>query len=210
MKVIQWSRWAWRFYLRNIPFYSNFQILFTPELFHPGQVTKIPYASSVVKTNKVTEYWKVIGNIGILGLGHPPDCWCYCLVAKSYLTPGDGEGQGSLACRSPWGRKESDTTERLKNMSDSDPMDDRLPSSPVHGVSQARILEWVAISFSRGSSWPGDRTLIPCTGRRILYHWATGEAYHSLTLKYIKHYIANDQLKASAEVTTLFTSQRFS
>ena len=29
--------------------------------------------------------------------------------------PGDGEGQGSLACCSPWGRKESDTTERLKN-----------------------------------------------------------------------------------------------
>ena len=30
-------------------------------------------------------------------------------------TPGDGEGQGSLACCSPWGHKESDTTERLKN-----------------------------------------------------------------------------------------------
>ena len=29
--------------------------------------------------------------------------------------PGDGEGQGSLACRSPWGREESDTTERLNN-----------------------------------------------------------------------------------------------
>ena len=30
-------------------------------------------------------------------------------------TPGDGEGQGSLACCSPWGRRESDTTERLNN-----------------------------------------------------------------------------------------------
>ena len=30
-------------------------------------------------------------------------------------TPGDGEGQGNLACCSPWGRKESDTTERLNN-----------------------------------------------------------------------------------------------
>ena len=38
-------------------------------------------------------------------------------------------------------------------------------SSSVHGISQARILEWVAISFSRGSSWPRDRTCIFCTGR---------------------------------------------
>ena len=34
------------------------------------------------------------------------------------------------------------------------PMDCSLPGSPVHGILQARILEWVAISFSRGSSWP--------------------------------------------------------
>ena len=41
-----------------------------------------------------------------------------------------------------------------------------------------RILEWVAISFSRGSSWPRDWTYIPwgsCTGRQIHYHWATWE-----------------------------------
>ena len=36
------------------------------------------------------------------------------------------------------------------------------PGSPVHGISQARILEWVAISSSRGSSWPRDRTNISC------------------------------------------------
>ena len=50
------------------------------------------------------------------------------------------------------------------------------PGSSVHGISQARISEWVAISFSRGSSWPRDRTCISCTGRWILYHWATWEA----------------------------------
>ena len=33
-----------------------------------------------------------------------------------------------------------------------------LPGSSVHGIFQARILEWVAISFSRGSSWPKNRT----------------------------------------------------
>ena len=40
------------------------------------------------------------------------------------------------------------------------PMDYSPPASSVHGVSQARILEWVAISFSRGSSQPKDRTLV--------------------------------------------------
>ena len=50
-----------------------------------------------------------------------------------------------------------------------------LPGSPVHGILQARILEWVAISFSRESSWPRDCTCISCIGRRILYSWAVGE-----------------------------------
>ena len=51
-----------------------------------------------------------------------------------------------------------------------DPMDCSLPSSSVHGILQARILHWVAISFSRGSSRPRDRTLVSCIGRQILYH----------------------------------------
>ena len=44
---------------------------------------------------------------------------------------------------------------------------------------QARILEWVAISYSRGSSRPRDQThvsCVSCTGREILYHWTTWEA----------------------------------
>ena len=44
-------------------------------------------------------------------------------------------------------------------------MDCSLPSSFVHGILQARILEWVAFSSSRGSSCPRDRTLIFCVGR---------------------------------------------
>ena len=57
-------------------------------------------------------------------------------------------------------------------------MDCQLPSSSVHGIFQARILEWVAIPSYRGSSWPSDRTcLLQC--RRILYHWTTSEAQAS-------------------------------
>ena len=58
-------------------------------------------------------------------------------------------------------------------------MDCNLLSSSVHGISQARIVGWVAISFSRGSSWMRDRTRISCivcTGRRNLYYWASREA----------------------------------
>ena len=47
------------------------------------------------------------------------------------------------------------------------------PSSSVHGIFQARVLEWVAISFSRGSSQPRDQTQVSCSGRWILYHCAT-------------------------------------
>ena len=50
-----------------------------------------------------------------------------------------------------------------------DPLDCSLPGSSVHGISQARILEWVGISFSRGSSWLRDWTHIFCIGRQIPY-----------------------------------------
>ena len=62
-------------------------------------------------------------------------------------------------------------------------MDCSLPGSSVHGIFQARILEWVAIPFSRGSSQPRDGTCISCIsyiGRQILYHWVTWEAKISL------------------------------
>ena len=53
------------------------------------------------------------------------------------------------------------------------PMDCSPLGSLVHGIFQTRILEWVAISFSRGSSRPRDRTdvsSVSCTGRRVLYY----------------------------------------
>ena len=52
-----------------------------------------------------------------------------------------------------------------------DPKDCSWPDSSVHGIFQARILEWVAISYSRGSSKPRDRThisFVSCSGRWVL------------------------------------------
>ena len=61
-------------------------------------------------------------------------------------------------------------------MSDCNPKDCSLPGSSVHGIFQARILEWVAISFPRGSSWIRDWTRVSSIGRQICYRWATREA----------------------------------
>ena len=55
-------------------------------------------------------------------------------------------------------------------------MDCSLPGSSVHGIFQARVLEWVAISFSRGSSWPRDRTQVSFIEGRRFTIWATREA----------------------------------
>ena len=60
------------------------------------------------------------------------------------------------------------------------PLCDLMDCSPlgssVHGISQARILEWVAISFSKSSSWSRDQAHISWIGRQTLYHWATNKA----------------------------------
>ena len=56
------------------------------------------------------------------------------------------------------------------------PMDYSLPGSSVHGIFQARVLEWVAISFSRGSSQPRDWTHVSHIAGRLFTVWATREA----------------------------------
>ena len=51
-----------------------------------------------------------------------------------------------------------------------DHMDGSLPGSSVHGILQARVLEWVAIFFSRGSFWPRDWTRVSCLAGRP-FNW---------------------------------------
>ena len=56
------------------------------------------------------------------------------------------------------------------------PMDYNPLDSSVHGILQARILEWVAIPFSKGYSWSRDRTWVSCIAGRLFTIWATREA----------------------------------
>ena len=55
------------------------------------------------------------------------------------------------------------------------PMDCSPPGCSIHEIFQARILEWVAISFSRWSSQPRDRTRVSCTAGRFFTDWAINE-----------------------------------
>ena len=85
------------------------------------------------------------------------------------------------------------------------------PSCSVHEIIPARILEWVVILSSGGSSWPRDWTHISCVsciGRQILYHWASWEAPMHWTNEYKKYdpWCCDD--KKCAFKHSLFSSYR--
>ena len=63
-----------------------------------------------------------------------------------------------------------------------DPMDCSLPGFSVHGILQGRIREWIAVSFSRGSSWTRDWTLVSCIEGRFFTIWAIGKTQHGALL----------------------------
>ena len=73
------------------------------------------------------------------------------------------------------------------------PMDCSPPGSSVHWISQARILEWVVTSSSRGSSWPRDWTRVFCIAGGFFITWATREAQLYL-ISQINHLYSNPGL----------------
>ena len=81
-----------------------------------------------------------------------------------------------------------------------DPVDCSPPGSSVCGILQARTLEWVTISPSRGSSQPKDRTQVSCVsfiGRQILYHYPT------FTTTPILHEQQNKEVKLNSSLCYL-------
>ena len=79
------------------------------------------------------------------------------------------------------------------------PVDRSPPGSSVHGIFQARILEWGVISLSRGSSQARDRTCVFCTGRWILQHYTTRVIFspESYTL-FVTHHESTFVIPSSA------------
>ena len=81
-----------------------------------------------------------------------------------------------------------------------DPIDCSPPGSSVHGILQARTLEWVAISSSKGSSWPRNKPASPAFAGRFFYHWAAQEALfltRAITNKVVLNIYIQDFLYAS-------------
>ena len=68
-------------------------------------------------------------------------------------------------------------------------MDCSLPGPSVHGILQARTLEWVAISFSRGTSWPRKWTQVSSIAGRYFTDWATREVRAFYFLWYVQIFV---------------------
>ena len=107
-----------------------------------------------------------------------PSCWTLAsFQVWSPLSEGEAESQAV------WPLKHHDKSV-CSVMSNSATPRTAAQCSSVLGVSQTRILEWIDISFSRGSSWPRDWTCISCLGRQqICYYWATWEAPYGMCIR---------------------------
>ena len=119
---------------------------------------------------------------------------CTQYVSKfGKLSCGHRTGRGQFSFQSP--RKampKNAQREREREVAQScptlcDPVDCSPPDSSVHGILQARILEWVAISFSRGSSLPRDLIHVSRIAGRHFNLWATRECPNYRTIALISH-----------------------
>ena len=116
------------------------------------------------------------------------------LIPGSGSSPGEGNGtplqysclENPMDGRAWQGRKESDTTEQLK-WTELNWTGLCVPGFSVHGVLQARTLEWVAILFSRGTSRPRDQTWVSHIVDRLLTIWATKPLIFNLNLNLDSH-----------------------
>ena len=101
--------------------------------------------------------------------------WQPTRLPRPWDSPGKNTGVSChflLQCRKV--KSESEVAQSCSTLCD--PMDCSLPGSSVYEIFQARVLEWVAISFSRGSFQPRDRTQVSHNAGRCFNLWATREA----------------------------------
>ena len=119
-------------------------------------------------------------------------CNCCCPLCGIYLVMGPCAGRlyrvhhespncCSTGAKLEWKWSRSVVSDSLQ------PRDCSPPDSSFHWILQARTLEWVAISFSRGSSWPRDRTQVSHIAGRCFNLWATWEAPDWSNIKVMLH-----------------------
>ena len=138
-----------------------------------------PKVAKSLRFVKTAVKWSTANRAMPVPLLKPLSLWCFVMAAKQ-----TNMGTLRLPC---WDRfiKNSKWLIWFKNafhmcvwvtqscLTLSVPMDCSPPGSYVHGILQARIVEWVAISFSRGSSRPRDWIWVSCTAGRSFTVWAT-------------------------------------
>ena len=118
------------------------------------------WCSDFVSLNMIYFYALTLKNLttipAILKCGIALPCLCVCVCVCSFMCWVLQVDENVLSCSSC--------------LILCDPMDCSLPDFSVHGISQARTLEWGAVSYSRGSSQPRDGTCLPFVSRCILHH----------------------------------------
>ena len=118
------------------------------------------------KTQELPQDWKRLVYIPIPKKGNAKECSNYHTIAL-------------ISHASKWSEvKWSEIAQSCPILCD--PMNCSLPCSSIYGIFQAKVLKWVAISFSKGSSQPRDQTPVSrVVGRRFTV-WATREAWYSI------------------------------
>ena len=145
-------------------------------------------------TGRILSNKKKIFNAGGLGVGGFPAKESACNAGDLGLIPGSRRSPGEendnplhYSClenptdRGAWWATVCTHAVTSVCLTVCDPVDYSPPGSSVHGILQARILEWVAISYSKGSSRPRDLTCIShvsCIGRWVLYHYGVAERHN--------------------------------
>ena len=128
-----------------------------------------------------TEWLHFHFSLSRIGGGNGNPHQCSCLENPRDGEPGGLPSMGSHRVGQNWSNLAAAAAMKWSEVARScltlyDPMDSSLPCSFVHGIFQARILEWAAISFSRGSSQPRDWTQVSHIAGRRFTLWATREA----------------------------------
>ena len=100
---------------------------------------------------------------------------------QHHLSMPTGDLESRQWSRNPDTNHESESEVAQSCLTLYDPMDCSLPGSSVHGIFQARVLEWVAIAFSRGSSRPRDWTQVSCMQADALLSELPGKPDHEVS-----------------------------
>ena len=145
-----------------------------------------PVRMVFIKKTRNTKRW-----LGWGPKGTPEHCFRNENCCSHY-----GNQYGSSCCCCCWGAQSCPTL--------CDPIDGSPPGSPVPGILQARVLEWIAISFSKGSSRPRNRTRVSRIAGRRFTVWATREASNITQVRNNCSRSAEEARKVEGQVSSWF------